>query len=210
MSVTTVPIRPIARGSVLKLWLALAILTAAAIAFAWYGTAGQQVITTESGIRYRVLEDGSGPTVTPNDAVALRYKLHVNRLDSEVVQDSDQTGQPFVATTAMVYPGFGEALQKMRAGGSYVLWLPPGTHEQGQLRPGTPFTATDTLVFEIQVVQVAEGMAPMLQMQRMQEMQRAMQGAEGAPPGAEGAVPGAGAPGADGSPGRGRGRSDGQ
>ena len=210
MSVTTVPIRPIARGSVLKLWLALAILTAAAVAFAWYGTAGQQVITTESGVRYRVLEDGSGPTVTPNDAVALRYKLHVNSLDSEVVQDSDQTGQPFVATTAMVYPGFGEALQKMRAGGSYVLWLPPGTHEQGQLRPGTPFTANDTLVFEIQVVQVAEGMAPMLQMQRMQEMQRAMQGVEGAPPGAEGAAPGGAPGGEDGGQGRGRGRSDGQ
>ena len=190
MSVTSVPIRPIAKGSVLKLWIALAVLTAAAIGFAYYGTRGQQVITTESGVRYRVLEEGSGPTVTPNDAVALRYKLHVNSVDSEVIQDSDQTGQPFVATTSMVYPGFGEALQKMRSGGSYLLWLPPGTHEQGPLRPGTPFTANDTLVFEIQVIQVAEGMAPMLQMQRMQEMQQMMQGAEGA-----GAAPGAASPG---------------
>ncbi len=189
MTVTAVPIRPIAKGSVLKLWLALAILTAAAVAFAWYGTSGQQIITTESGVRYRVLEAGSGPTVTPNDAVALRYKLRVNSLDSEVIQDSDQTGQPFVASTSMVYPGFGEALQKMSAGGSYILWLPPGTHEQGQLRPGTPFTANDTLVFEIQVLQVAEGMAPALQMQRMQEMQQMMQGAGG-----QGAPPAGGAP----------------
>ena len=198
MTVTAVPIRPIAKGSVLKLWIALLVLTAAAIAFAWYGTQGQQVITTESGVRYRVLEEGSGPTVTPNDAVALRYKLHVNSLDSEVIQDSDQTGQPFVATTSMVYPGFGEALQKMRSGGSYLLWLPPGTHEQGPLRPGTPFTAEDTLVFEIQVIQVAEGMAPMLQMQRMQQMQQMMQsgeGAEGAPGGGpEGAPAEAGPP----------------
>lgn len=193
MSVTAVPIRPIAKGSVLKLWLALLVLTAAAIAFAWYGTRGQQVITTESGVRYRVLEEGSGPTVTPNDAVALRYKLHVNSLDSEVIQDSDQTGQPFVATTSMVYPGFGEALQKMRSGGSYLLWLPPGTHEQGPLRPGTPFTADDTLVFEIQVIQVAEGMAPMLQMQRMQQMQQMMQSGEGAGEAAPGTGPEGGA-----------------
>ena len=102
MTVTAVPIRPIAKGSVLKLWIALLVLTAAAIAFAWYGTQGQQVITTESGVRYRVLEEGSGPTVTPNDAVALRYKLHENSLDSEVIQDSDQIGQPFVSTTSMV------------------------------------------------------------------------------------------------------------
>ncbi len=192
MTVTAVPIRPIAKGSVLKLWIALLVLTAAAIAFAWYGTQGQQVITTESGVRYRVLEEGSGPTVTPNDAVALRYKLHVNSLDSEVIQDSDQTGQPFVATTSMVYPGFGEALQKMRSGGSYLLWLPPGTHEQGPLRPGTPFTAEDTLVFEIQVIQVAEGMAPMLQ---MQQMMQSGEGAEGAPGGGpEGAPAEAGPP----------------
>jgi FKBP-type peptidyl-prolyl cis-trans isomerase FkpA len=204
MSVTAVPIRPVAKGSVLKLWLALGILTAAAIAFAWYGTAGQQVITTESGVRYRVLEEGSGPTVTPNDAVALRYKLHVNSLDNEVIQDSDQTGQPFVATTSMVYPGFGEALQKMRADGSYLLWLPPGTHEQGPLRPGTPFTAQDTLVFEIQVIQIATGMAPMLQMQRMQQMQQMMQGAEGGAPGAGAAE------GEDDGQGRGRGRSAGE
>ena len=208
MTVTAVPIRPIAKGSVLKLWLALLVLTAAAVAFAYYGTGGQQVITTESGVRYRVLDEGTGPTVTPNDAVALRYKLHVNSLDNEVIQDSDQTGQPFVATTSMVYPGFGEALQKMRAGGSYLLWLPPGTHEQGQLRPGTPFTATDTLVFEIQVIQVAEGMAPMLQMQRMQEMQQQMQGGA---PGAAGAGGEQAAPGAeDGGQGRGQGRSGGQ
>ena len=179
MSATAVPIRPIAKGSVLKLWLALVILTAAAIGFAWYGTAGLQNITLPSGARYRVLDAGSGDPVTANDAVALRYKLHVNSLDSEVIQDSDQTGQPFVATTSMVYPGFGEALQQMRPGGSYILWLPPGTHEQGPLRPGTPFTANDTLVFEIEVLQVAKGMAQMLQMQRMQEMQQMMQGAPG-------------------------------
>ncbi len=203
MSVTAVPIRPIAKGSVLKLWLALAVLTAAAIAFAYYGTSGQQIITTPSGVRYRVLEEGTGKAVTPNDAVALRYKLHVNSLDNEVIQDSDQTGQPFVATTSMVYPGFGEALQQMRTGGSYLLWLPPGTHEQGPLRPGTPFTANDTLVFEIEVIQVADGMAPMLQLQRMQQMQQMMQGGEGAPEGGPAAAE-------DGGQGRGRGRSGGE
>jgi FKBP-type peptidyl-prolyl cis-trans isomerase FkpA len=205
MSVTAVPLRPIKKGSVLKLWLALIVLTLAAVAFAWWGTQGQQVVTLDSGVRYRVMQEGNGPTVTPNDAVALRYKLRVNNPDGEVIQDSDQTGQPFVATTGMVYPGFGEALQRMSAGGSYLLWLPPGTHEQGPLRPGTPFTANDTLVFEIEVMQIAEGMAPMLQMQRMQQMQQMMQGAEGQGP--EGGAP-AGEAGDD-SSGRGRGRSGG-
>ena len=71
MSVTAVPIRPLARGSVLKLWIGLLVLALAAAGLAWVGTAGQQVTTTASGLRYRVVEEGTGPTVTPADLVAL-------------------------------------------------------------------------------------------------------------------------------------------
>ena len=73
MSVTAVPIRPLGRGSVLKLWIGLLLLALAAGALAWVGTAGQQVFTTASGLRYRVIEEGTGPTVTPADLVALKY-----------------------------------------------------------------------------------------------------------------------------------------
>ena len=180
MSVTAVPIRPLSRGAVLKLWLGLLLLAVAAAGLAWVGTSAFQVVTLDSGVRYRILREGTGPTITPADLFALRYKLRVNEADGAVIEDSDATGQPFVASTQNIYPGFAEALQSMRAGNKFLLWLPPGTHAQGPLRPGTPFTANDTLVFEVEVLQIAPGMAAMQQMM--------------GPPGA--APPGAAPPGA--------------
>ena len=55
--------------------------------------------------------------------------------------------------------------------------LPPGLHVQETLPPDAPFTAEDTLVFEVEVLQIAPGMAAMQQ----------LMGPPGAPP--EGAVP---------------------
>jgi len=188
MSVTAVPIRPLARGSVLKLWIGLLVLALGAGALAWVGTAGQQVITTSSGLRYRVIEEGTGPTVTPADLVALRYKLR--KEDGTLIQDSDETGQPFVTGTEGVFPGFSEGLQLMQAGGRYMLWLPPGMHVQQPMPPGAPFTPDDTLVFEIEVLQIAPGMAAMQQM-----MGPPGGGPGGAPPGGAGPPEGAGPPG---------------
>ena len=189
-AVTAVPIAPLARGSVLKLWIGLVALMLAAAALAWWGTRGLQLVTLESGARYRVVAEGTGPAITSADAFALRYRLHKGSLDSPVIQDSDQRGEPFVATTSDVYGGFGEALQRMRAGGRYQLWLPPGTHVSSASPPppGAPFGPQDTLVFEIEVMQIAPGMASQLQMQRLQQMMQQQQGA--APPGG---APGAGA-----------------
>ena len=179
MSVTAVPVPTLSRGALFKFWLGLAFLVALAAGLAWVGTASQQVQTTASGLRYRVLEEGSGPTVTPADLVALRYKLR--KQDGTLIQDSDQTGQPFVTGTEGLFPGFSEGLQLMQAGGRYRLWIPPGLHVQGPLPPQAPFTLQDTLVFEIEVLQIAPGMAAM---QRMMGQQGGGTTPPGAAPGA--------------------------
>jgi len=197
---TAVPIRPLPRGSLVKLWIGLAALLLAAAGLAWWGTAGFQTITLPSGVRYRVVQAGTGPAVTPADAVALRYKLHVNRLDAPVIQDSDESGGPFVTTIGELFPGFGEGLQKMQAGGRYQLWLPPGTHISGPIPPSAPFRAGDTLVFEIQILQIGAGQAQALQMQRLQQMMNQQappgggdpHGGGGAPPAGGGAPPAGG------------------
>jgi FKBP-type peptidyl-prolyl cis-trans isomerase FkpA len=193
MSVTAVPLHPLKKGSVAKLWIALALLAGLAAAFAWWGTASFQTVTTGTGVGIRTLRGGSGAKITPQDVFALHYKLHAKSLEAPVIQDSRETGQPFVTTTQGVYPGFADGLQHMRPGGSYILTLPPGTHEQGPIPAQAPFTAKDSLVFEIDVLQVEPGAGPrFMEMQRMQQLQQLQQMQQmqgGAPGGPEGAPP---------------------
>lgn len=189
MSATTVPLQPLPKGSVLKLWLAIIVLIVAGGALAWIGTAPLQIITTQTGVRFQTLKAGEGNRITQADLVAMRYRL--TKADGTLIEDSDQSGQPFVASVDRVFPGFGEAMQMMQQGGRYRIWLPPGQHAQ-QIPPGAPFRAEDTLVFDVRVLQVAEGMAAMQQMMGQQG------GGGGAPPG--GLPPGAVPPGADGLP----------
>ncbi|HEY5712929.1 MAG TPA: FKBP-type peptidyl-prolyl cis-trans isomerase [Allosphingosinicella sp.] len=203
MSATAVPIRPVARGSVLKLWLVLALFVIAAAAMAWWTTKPFQVQTLPSGVRIRAIQEGTGPAMTSADVVALRYKLHVNSLESRVIQDSDESGQAFVTTTAEVFPGFAEGLQHMRAHGRYQLYLPPGQHITGAAPPGAPFAASDTLVFEIQVMQIVPGMAQARQMQQMQQFQQQMQQMQAQQGGGAGGSPHGGAGGSGGSSGGG-------
>ena len=187
MSVTAVPIQPLKKGSVAKLWIGLTLLAVAVAAIAWYGTAAFRTVTTASGVQVRAVKLGSGPKITPLDVVALHYKLHAKSADAPVIQDSHQSGQPFVTTTQTVYPGFAEGLQHMRPGGSYLLTLPGGTHEQGPMAPGAPFGPQDILVFEIDVVQVIVGEGPrymqMQQMQQMQQLEQLQRGGAGGVPG---------------------------
>ena len=59
-AVTAVPIRPLARGAVLKLWIALLLLALAAAGLAWWGTRVWQMNTLDSGVRYRVSPKAAG------------------------------------------------------------------------------------------------------------------------------------------------------
>jgi FKBP-type peptidyl-prolyl cis-trans isomerase 2 len=172
--VTAVPIRPIAKGSLVKLWLGLLLLCGAGAGLAWVGTSSMQVATTVSGLRYQVLAAGEGPTITSADLVALDY---TGRANGTVFDSSESRGQPLVTGTSGMIPGFGEALQLMKKGGRYRVWIPPHLGYGGQVPAGAPFGANDTLEFDIHIREVAPGMAAAQQAQQMQQMQQQMEAA---------------------------------
>jgi FKBP-type peptidyl-prolyl cis-trans isomerase 2 len=209
--VTAVPIRPLARGSMVKLWLALLLLCLAGAGLAWIGTGPLQVITTPTGLRYRVIAAGEGAAITPADLVQLDY---VGRANGREFDSSASHGQPLVTGTSGMIPGFGEALLLMRTGSRMRVWIPPHLAYNGQVPPGAPFGPNDTLEFDLHVIQVAPGMAAAQQAQQMQQMQQQMeaQGHGGGHGGAGGNSAGAdegGAAGAPGGPGAGGGEAPG-
>ncbi|HEX5182814.1 MAG TPA: FKBP-type peptidyl-prolyl cis-trans isomerase [Allosphingosinicella sp.] len=180
MSVTAVPLRPIAKGSVAKLWIGLLVLALIAFAFAWWGTASQQWTTTASGLKYRVVKEGTGPTATDSDVAFVEY---IGRLPDGTVFDTNVGKQPtpFPLKPGALIPGFTEGLHLMQKEGVYRLRIPGKLAYGEQGRPGIPPNAT--LDFDIHVL----GIIPeetMRAMMLQQQLQQQMQGGQG--PGGQG------------------------
>jgi len=175
MSTTAVPLRPIAKGSLTRLWVGVAAVAIAAGGLAWAGQRGLEpspasylarnagdegVVTTESGLQYKVLEEGTGPSPTPADVALVGYKGTL--LDGTVFDENPQTAMPVDG----VVPGFSEGLQKMKKGGKYRLWIPPqlGYGEQA----AGPIPANSVLVFDVQLHDF-KSKADIMRMQQMMQ-----------------------------------------
>ena len=115
MSVTQVPLRPVKRGTLLKFWLGILALAGAAVLLAWTGAGAMRGATTASGINIRVAEEGTGDPIRAMDGAIIEYE---GRLVDGTVFDSTQGRGPAPMIPSQVIPGFGEALQQMREGGS--------------------------------------------------------------------------------------------
>ena len=155
MSVTAVPLRPIKKGSVLKLWIGLAILCLGAAVLAWAGTSAQQVTSTPSGLQLQVVKEGTGPSPTTSDIVLVHYK---GKLEDGSVFDSTEGKQPVPFPVTGVIPGFTEGLQMMKKGGTYRLKIPPQL-AYGEKGAGGVIPPNATLDFEIQLIDIAPASA---------------------------------------------------
>lgn len=200
MSVTAVPIQPLKKGSVVKLWLGILILTLIAAGFAWWTTGRLMFTTTASGLQYRVIEAGEGPSPGANDYALINY---TGRLEDGTVFDQNPSGQPTPLPVSGSIPGFSEALQLMNKGAKYRLRIPPNLAYGETGAGGGVIPPNATLEFDVELVDFRT-LTPE-QIQQM-EMMRMMQQGGGVPPGAEGAGPEEGAaPGGNGSAGEGSG-----
>jgi FKBP-type peptidyl-prolyl cis-trans isomerase FkpA len=193
MSVTAVPIRPIAKGSLVKLWIGLFLLAFAAAAIAWVGTAGQIWSRTASGLQYQVVKEGEGPHPTGTDVALVDY---TGMLSDGKIFDSTKGKQPVplpVAPGATI-AGFSEGLQLMRKGGIYRFRIPPNLAYGPAGKPPV-IPPNSTLTFEVGLLEFlpeAEVRAMMMQQQmQQQQMQQQMpRQAPGAAPGGPGGSPG--------------------
>ncbi|MEI6417719.1 MAG: FKBP-type peptidyl-prolyl cis-trans isomerase [Sphingomonadales bacterium] len=146
------------------------VLLVPAVVFALLGTQGQVsavrpadqkfltenkakdgVVTTASGLQYKVLRPGKGPRPGANDWVQVHY---VGRLvDGTTFDSSYARGTPAVFQLGDVIPGWREGLQLMNAGARYQLVIPSalgyGPAGQGPIPPGA------TLVFDVELLGVA-------------------------------------------------------
>jgi FKBP-type peptidyl-prolyl cis-trans isomerase FkpA len=179
--VTAVPLRPIAKGALTKLWAAVAVLVLAALAFAWFGTERAVVaalspeeylarnakeggvVTTPSGLQYKVLTAGQGAKPGPQDTALVEYdgKLAAT---GKSFDSTAKSGQPAPMPVGQMIPGFSEALQLMQPGGKYRVWIKPelgyGARDIPDPRTGEiVIPANSVLVFDVNLLGVVPGAA---------------------------------------------------
>ncbi|MCJ2177248.1 FKBP-type peptidyl-prolyl cis-trans isomerase [Novosphingobium album (ex Hu et al. 2023)] len=162
--ITRVPLQPIAKGSLTKIWLGVAALALAA--------GGVAYAAMPPAVQVETLTAGSGDSPTMDDVVLINYKGTLP--DGKVF---DQAKQVPMALGEVV-PGFSKALVKMQRGGKYKVEI-PSSLAYGDKAVGDIPANTD-LTFEIELLDFksrAEIEQQQRIMQQLQQMQ--MQGAHG-------------------------------
>jgi FKBP-type peptidyl-prolyl cis-trans isomerase len=109
------------------------------------------VQSTPSGLQYRVLRQGDGASPTLNDRVRCHYR---GTLLDGTEFDSSAGGPPAEFAVNEVIPGWTEALQKMRAGDKWQLFVPVALGYRMNPPPGSGIEPNSMLVFEIELLEV--------------------------------------------------------
>ena len=106
---------------------------------------------TKSGLQYEVLESGSGAQPTANDRVEVHYTGKL--IDGTVFDSSIERGVPAMFGVTQVIPGWVEALQLMREGDSWRLYIPSDL-AYGPNGAGGLIGPDATLIFDVQLLRV--------------------------------------------------------
>ncbi len=191
--ITAVPLRPIAKGTMTRLWIGVAAAVMVAGGLAWAGTSatiathgtaeqflawhkGQAgVTTTKTGLQYQVLRKGDGPI--SEDAMVAIVNYSGSLIDGKVFDKGERVPMELNA----VVPGFSEALKLMNDGSKYRFWIPPALAYGDETRnPAIP--AHSVLVFDVELTKaytMAEVQA--LQQQQMLQQQGGIPSGPGSP-----------------------------
>lgn len=107
------------------------------------------VVTTASGLQYKVIKSGTGSTPKPDDTVTTHYRGTL--IDGREFDSSYSRGQPASFPVKGVIKGWTEALQLMKVGDKWELYIPAdlayGASQRGEL-----IQPNSTLQFELELL----------------------------------------------------------
>jgi FKBP-type peptidyl-prolyl cis-trans isomerase FklB len=115
------------------------------------------VKTTASGLQYKVLKEGNGAQPKKTDTVTVNYRGTL--LNGTEFDSSYKRGQPATFPVSGVIPGWTEALQLMKVGSKYQLFIPSNL-AYGERSVGPDIGANSTLVFEVELMDAKASSTP--------------------------------------------------
>ena len=111
----------------------------------------KDVVTTASGLQYKVLQAGSGAKPTANSVVTVHYTGTLP--DGTVFDSSVKRGEPATFPVNGVIPGWTEALQIMQVGSKYKLFIPAAL-AYGKRGAGQLIGPDQMLIFEVELLDI--------------------------------------------------------
>lgn len=111
------------------------------------------VKVTDSGLQYQILQPGTGKQPGPDDTVVVNYRGTL--LDGTEFDSSYARGEPATLPVSGVIPGWQEALQMMKVGGKWKIFVPPKL-AYGEQGAGDVIGPNQTLVFEIELLSIKD------------------------------------------------------
>ena len=109
------------------------------------------VITTESGLQYQVITEGTGAKPTAEDHVKVHYTGTL--LDGTKFDSSIDRGEPAEFPVSQVIKGWTEGLQLMPVGSKYIFWIPSDL-AYGDRGAGQMIKPNSTLKFEVELLEI--------------------------------------------------------
>lgn len=110
------------------------------------------VKTTASGLQYEVISEGSGKTPGAEDNVTVHY--HGTLINGTVFDSSVERNDPATFGVHQVIPGWTEALQLMKEGDKFRLYVPQELAYGANPHPGGAIKPYETLIFDVELLEV--------------------------------------------------------
>jgi FKBP-type peptidyl-prolyl cis-trans isomerase len=111
------------------------------------------VVTLPSGLQYKVITPGTGKTPKATDKVKTHYRGTL--IDGTEFDSSHKRGKPATFPVKGVIKGWTEALQLMKEGAKWQLFIPPNL-AYGKRGAGNKIGTNATLIFDIELISIEE------------------------------------------------------
>ena len=112
------------------------------------------VKTLPSGLQYKVVQAGNGASPKKTDNVTVHYKGTL--IDGTEFDSSYTRGKPATFRVDGVIAGWTEALQLMKPGAKWQLFIPPNL-AYGERGAGSRIGPNSTLIFEVELISIQAG-----------------------------------------------------
>ncbi len=107
---------------------------------------------TDSGLQYKIIEEGEGKSPSAENIVQVNYEGKL--LNGEVFDSSYERGQPAEFPLNRVIPGWTEGVQLMKKGATYMFYIPAELAYGERPPQGSAIGPNETLIFKVELLNI--------------------------------------------------------